>query len=80
MEPPPGWSSMRELNAAVMEASQARNRTPQSANQSLRNGSQTRVTWWSMRIRPSKVLHSFSEPLQMYLREIAAILSTRHLA
>jgi Flp pilus assembly protein TadD len=72
MEPPPGWSSMRELNAAVMEALKARNRhTSHPLDQSLRNGSQTaRNLVVDADPAIQALLHSFSEPLQMYLREI----------
>ena len=78
MDPPPGWSSMRELNAEVMEALRARHRfTSHPLDQSLRNGSQTaRNLVTDSHPAIQALLHSFHEPLQMYLREIGG--NARH--
>jgi len=73
-EAPPGWSSMRELNAAVLEALRARHRfTSHPLDQSLRNGSQTTrnlIADPDPAIRA--LLQSFDEPLQQYLRDIGS--------
>jgi Flp pilus assembly protein TadD len=71
-EPPPGWSTMRELNAAAAMALQARHRlTSHPLDQSLRNGSQTTR---NLTADPDPairaLLRSFEEPLRMYLGEI----------
>lgn len=72
MEPPPGWSSMRALNAAVMEALKARHRlTSHPLDQSLRNGTQTaRNLVADADPAIQALLRAFREPLQMYRREI----------
>jgi hypothetical protein len=71
-EPPRGWSSMRELNAAVLQALRARHLfATHPFDQSLRNGSQTTR---NLVVDPDSaiksLMRSFEEPLQMYLRDI----------
>ncbi len=73
-EPPRGWSSMRELNAAVLEALKTRHRfAAHPFDQSLRNGSQTtRNLVADADPAIQALLRSFLEPVQMYLREMGS--------
>jgi hypothetical protein len=68
-EPPSGWSSIHELNQAVLQALQERHLVAtQPLDQSLRNGSQTArnlATDPHPAIRA--LLASFDEPLRAYL-------------
>lgn len=72
LEPPPGWSSLQELNAALTEALRARH--PFAAHpfdQSLRNGSQTAR---SLRTDPHPairaILAQFARTVDRYRSEI----------
>jgi Flp pilus assembly protein TadD len=73
-EPSRGWSSMRELNAAVLQALRARHRfASHPFDQSLRNGSQTTRNLVADPDQAIKaLLLTFEEPLQMYLRDIGS--------
>lgn len=72
LETPPGWSSMAELNAAVLHALEARHRfATHPLDQSLRNGSQTArslVTDPDPAIQA--VLQAFAGPIADYRRAI----------
>ena len=74
LEPPPGWSSMEELNAALLRAFSVRH--PFAAHpldQSLRHGSQTArnlVTDPDPAIRAA--LQAFAQPIEEYRRSIGA--------
>ncbi len=70
--PPPGWSSMAELNAAVLRALETRHRFPaHPLDQSLRNGSQTaRSLLTDSDPAIQAVLGTFSAPIADYLRSI----------
>lgn len=70
LEPPPGWSSMDELNRALLEALNARHPFAiHPLDQSLRNGSQTAR---SLLTDPDPaiqaVLRAFEEPIRDYRR------------
>ena len=72
VEVPAGWSSMAELNAALLEALNQRHRFPtHPLDQSLRNGSQTAR---SMLTDPDpairSVIQAFSAPLEEYRRAL----------
>jgi Flp pilus assembly protein TadD len=71
-EAPAGWSSMQELNAALVTALRARHRLiSHPLDQSLRNGSQTtRNLVADQDPAIQAILRSFAEPLRMYLSEI----------
>jgi Flp pilus assembly protein TadD len=68
LEPPPGWSSMAELNAALVDTLRARHRfAAHPLDQSLRNGSQTArslVTEPGPAIRG--LLAAFAGPIDSY--------------
>jgi Flp pilus assembly protein TadD len=68
LEPPPGWRSIEELNAALVETLRARHRfATHPLDQSLRNGSQTArslVTEQDPVIQA--LLSSFAGPLENY--------------
>ena len=72
LEPPPGWSSMAELNAALAEALGSRHRfRTHPLDQSLRHGSQTTrnlVTDSQPAIR--SILRAFEEPIRSYVSEL----------
>jgi Flp pilus assembly protein TadD len=72
LQPPRGWSSMAELNAALVEALEARHRfNSHPLDQSLRHGSQTTrnlVADPDPAIRA--LLQAFEEPIRMYLHEL----------
>ncbi len=72
LEPPPGWSSMAELNAALRSVLTARHRfATHPLDQSLRHGSQTTrnlIAESDAAIRA--VLQAFEEPIADYLRAI----------
>ncbi len=72
LEPPPGWSSMAELNAALASALMARHRfASHPLDQSLRHGSQTTrnlIAEDDAAIRA--VLRAFEAPLADYLSAI----------
>ena len=77
VEAPPGWSSMDELNTAVLEALELRHQLPvHPLDQSLRNGSQTAR---SMLTDPDPairaIIRAFEEPIEAYR---SAIGSTRN--
>jgi Flp pilus assembly protein TadD len=72
LEPPPGWSSMAELNTALLEVLGKRHLfATHPLEQSLRNGSQTTR---NLVLDPDPViqaaLRSFEAPLQSYVAEI----------
>ncbi|MDY0067501.1 MAG: tetratricopeptide repeat protein [Steroidobacteraceae bacterium] len=74
VEPPAGWSSMADLNAAALDALQARHRfTNHPLDQSLRNGSQTAR---SLLADPDPciqaLLQAFQEPIEAYVHEMGA--------
>jgi Flp pilus assembly protein TadD len=73
-EAPPGWSSMRELNEAVLAALTARHRVAaHPLDQSLRNGSQTtRNLVADPDPAIAAILKSFEDPIRRYLRDIGA--------
>ncbi|HZF25228.1 MAG TPA: tetratricopeptide repeat protein [Steroidobacteraceae bacterium] len=72
LETPPGWTSMEELNAALLRAFNARHVfVSHPLDQSLRNGSQTArnlVTDPDPAIRA--VMQAFAEPIEDYRRSI----------
>ncbi|MGH8177418.1 MAG: tetratricopeptide repeat protein [Steroidobacter sp.] len=72
LESPPGWSSMEELNAAVLASLNARHRfANHPLDQSLRNGSQTArslLTDPDPHIRA--LLRIFEQPIEDYVRII----------
>jgi Flp pilus assembly protein TadD len=73
-EPPAGWSSMAELNTALLEVLDRRHLfATHPLEQSLRNGSQTTR---NLVLDPDPViqaaLRSFEEPLQSYLAQIGS--------
>ncbi len=72
LEPPPGWSSMAELNAALRAALTARHRfASHPLDQSLRRGSQTTrnlIAESDAAIRA--VLQAFQAPIADYLRTL----------
>jgi Flp pilus assembly protein TadD len=74
LEPPAGWSSMAELNAAVLDALNARHRfTTHPLDQSVRNGSQTArslLTDPDPAIRA--LMQAFAAPLRSYQQLIGA--------
>jgi Flp pilus assembly protein TadD len=70
LEPPAGWGSMAELNAALLEALNARHRfATHPLDQSLRNGTQTAR---SLLTDPDPaiqaVMRAFEAPIQSYLQ------------
>ena len=72
LEPPPGWSSMQELNAALLEVLEARHVfATHPLEQSLRHGSQTTR---NLVADPDPViraaLRSFETALQQYVAEV----------
>jgi Flp pilus assembly protein TadD len=74
LEPPPGWSSMAELNAALLRAFSTRHPfVAHPLDQSLRNGSQTAR---NLALDPDPtiraVLQAFSQPIEDYRRAIGA--------
>lgn len=74
LEPPPGWSSMEELNAALVEALDARHRTRnQPLDQSLRNGTQTAASLL-VDAHPAikAILAAFHGPIAEYRRQLGA--------
>ena len=72
LEPPPGFSSIKELNAALIEALRARHLFEEHPlDQTLRHGSQTSrnlVTDPDAAIQAT--LRAFAEPLRLYMREL----------
>lgn len=74
LEPPPGWQSMEQLNAALLEALNARLQFGAHLfDQSLRNGCQTTrnlVTEREPAIRA--IMQAFQPALQTYLEEMVA--------
>ncbi len=71
LEPPPGWSSMAQLNAALIEVLNARHKFPtHPLDQSLRNGSQTAR---NLLTDPDPViqavLKAFEAPIERYRLE-----------
>lgn len=72
LESPPGWRSMSELNAAVLEALNARHRfTNHPLDQSLRNGSQTaRNLLTDPDSAIQAMLRAFALPIEDYQRVI----------
>jgi len=72
LEPPPGWSSIAQLNAALVEALGARHRFSQHPiDQSLRHGSQTtRNLVADPDPATQAILRAFEEPLRIYLHEL----------
>jgi len=73
-EPPPGWSSIAELNAALLEVLAKRHLfATHPFEQSLRNGSQTTRNLVLDRDPVIQAaLRSFEEPLRRYLAEIGS--------
>lgn len=74
LEPPPGWSSMEELNAALVEVLDARHRTRnQPLDQSLRNGTQTAASLL-VETHPAvkAILAAFHGPIADYRRQLGA--------
>lgn len=72
LEAPSGWSSMVELNAALLEALRVRHQfTLHPLDQSLRHGSQTTRNL-TMDADPAirSILQAFAEPINAYLREL----------
>lgn len=72
IQPPKGWSSVEELNAALVKSLLARHRlSTHPFDQSVRNGTQTARSLLS---DPDPVvraaLAAFTEPLQAYCREV----------
>jgi Flp pilus assembly protein TadD len=72
LEPPPGWSSMGQLNAALVEALDARHAfQSHPLDQSLLNGSQTtRNLVADPDPAIQAVLAAFAEPIRCYLQEL----------
>ena len=72
LEPPPGWSSMAELNATLVAALGARHRfSVHPIDQSLRHGSQTtRNLVADPDPATQAILKAFEEPLRAYLHEL----------
>ena len=72
LEPPPGWTSMAELNAALRAALQPRHQLAlHPLDQSLRHGSQTTRNLLSEDDAAIKaVLRAFEQPIAAYLREL----------
>ncbi|HUI60306.1 MAG TPA: putative 2OG-Fe(II) oxygenase [Steroidobacteraceae bacterium] len=74
IEPPPGWSSVAELNAAVAEKLRARHRfNTHPLDQSLRNGSQTAR---SLLTEPDPtiqaLLGAFAAPIAAYVASLGS--------
>ena len=72
VEPPPGWSSMAQLNAALIDALGARHAfESHPLDQSLRHGSQTTR---NLMTDPDPVIQAimgaFAEPLRVYVQEL----------
>jgi len=74
LQAPPGWDSMEQLNAALLESLTARLRFgPHLFDQSLRNGSQTTrnlVTERDPAIRG--IMQAFQTAIQVYIEDIAS--------
>ena len=72
LEPPPGWSSMGQLNAALVEALDARHAfQSHPLDQSLLNGSQTtRNLVADPDPLVQAVLAAFVEPIRCYVQEL----------
>ncbi len=72
LEPPPGWSSMAELNAALLEALKPRHRlASHPLDQSLRHGSQTTRSLLAEQDPAIRaVLRAFEAPIEAYRREL----------
>src|SRR6266853_1199730 len=72
LEPPAGWSSIAELNAALVEALGKRHRfSTHPIDQSLRHGSQTtRNLVADPDPAAQAILRAFEEPLRSYLHEL----------
>jgi Flp pilus assembly protein TadD len=72
LEPPAGWSSIAELNAALVEALGKRHRfSTHPIDQSLRHGSQTtRNLVADPDPAAQAILRAFEEPLRAYLHEL----------
>jgi len=72
LESPPGWRSMADLNAAVLEALNARHRFPSHPlDQSLRNGSQTaRNLLTDPDPNIQALLRAFELAIEEYVREM----------
>jgi len=74
LEPPPGWSSMQEFNAALLEVLEARHVfATHPLEQSLRHGSQTTR---NLVLDPDPVIRaallSFDTAVQQYIAEVGA--------
>jgi Flp pilus assembly protein TadD len=72
VEPPPGWSSMAQLNAALLDALGTRHAfDSHPLDQSLRHGSQTTR---NLMTDPDPVIQAsmgaFAEPLRVYVQEL----------
>lgn len=78
LEPPEGWSSMRELNEALTETLHARHQfATHPLDQSLRHGSQTARSLLTERDRViQSLLSAFVTPLEDYARSLGS--DTRH--
>jgi tetratricopeptide (TPR) repeat protein len=74
IEPPPGWSSIEELNAAVLHALTQRHKFAiHPLDQSLRNGSQTaRSLFADPDPAIQAILKAFEAPIEQYRHEIGA--------
>jgi Flp pilus assembly protein TadD len=74
LEPPAGWSSMTELNAALLQALNARHAfVTHPLDQSLRNGSQTaRSLFADPDPAIQAVLKAFEAPIEDYQRSLGA--------
>jgi tetratricopeptide (TPR) repeat protein len=72
LEPPPGWSSMAELNAALASALNARHRFPtHPLDQSMKNGSQTaRSLLTESDPAIQAILRAFAGPIDSFRRAI----------
>ena len=72
LEPPSGWSSMAELNAALVQALGTRHRfAAHPLDQSLRNGSQTARSLLTERDRAIQaLLAAFAGPIESYRAEV----------
>jgi Flp pilus assembly protein TadD len=72
IEPPPGWSSMAQLNAALVEALEARHAfQSHPLDQSLLHGSQTtRNLVADPDPAIQAILTAFEEPMRAYLQEL----------
>ena len=72
LEAPPGWSSMKELNAALVEVLAERHRfRNQPLDQSLRNGTQTARSLLAESDSAIKaILAAFEDPIQEYRQHI----------